>query len=77
MVDILGVKCEVNVVCIVGDDLLEDLIGIWILIYVGFVMSKINEEEVVLMLEVLCEFGEVQEEIEVMWVSVMMLVDVL
>ena len=73
MVDISGVKREVNVACIAGDDPLEDLIGTWTLIHVGFAMSKINEKEAALTLEVLRELGEAQEEIEAMRASAAML----
>lgn len=73
MVDISGVKREVNVACIAGDDPLEDLVGAWTLIHVGFAMSKINEEEAALTLAVLRELGEAQEEIEAMQASAAML----
>ena len=66
MVDISGVKREVNVACIAGD-------GTWTLIHVGFAMSKINEKEAALTLEVLRELGEAQEEIEAMRASAAML----
>ncbi|MGX0879034.1 hydrogenase expression/formation protein HypC [Roseovarius sp. MBR-154] len=72
-VDISGVTREVNVACIVGDGPLEDLIGAWALIHVGFAMSRINEKEAALTLEVLRELGEAQEEIEAMRASAAML----
>jgi len=72
-VDISGVTREVNVACIAGDGPLEDLIGAWALIHVGFAMSRINEEEAALTLEVLRELGEAQEEIEAMRASAAML----
>lgn len=65
MVDVLGVCCEVNIVCVVGGDFV-DFVGCWMFIYVGFVMSLIDEDEVEKMFEVLCGFGEVQEILEVM-----------
>ena len=73
MVYISGVKREVNVACIMGEDPPEDLIGTWTLIHVGFAMSKINEKEAALTLEVLRELGEAQEEIEAMRASAAML----
>lgn len=72
-VDISGVTREVNVACIAGDGPLEDLIGAWALIHVGFAMSRINEEEAALTLEVLRELGEAQEEIKAMRASAAML----
>lgn len=67
--DVSGVRREVNVACIVGDAPLEDLIGAWALIHVGFAMSRINEEEAAKTMEVLKMLGEAQEEIEAMRAS--------
>ncbi len=73
MVDISGVKREVNIACIVGDEPLEKLIGTWSLIHVGFAMSRIDEKEAALTLDVLRQLGEAQEEIEAMRASAEML----
>lgn len=73
MVDISGVQREVNVACIAGDGPLEDLIGTWSLIHVGFAMSRIDEKEAALTLDVLRQLGEAQEEIEAMRASADML----
>ena len=73
MVDVSGVRREVNVACIAGDAPIEDLIGTWTLIHVGFAMSRINEEEAAKTLEVLKMLGEAQEEIEAMRASQEML----
>lgn len=73
MVDISGVQREVNIACIVGDEPLEALIGTWSLIHVGFAMSKIDEKEAALTLDVLRQLGEAQEEIEAMRASEKML----
>ncbi|SFO35853.1 Hydrogenase maturation protein HypC [Roseovarius lutimaris] len=73
MVDISGVKREVNIACIVGDEPLENLIGTWSLIHVGFAMSRIDEKEAALTLDVLRQLGEAQEEIEAMRASAAML----
>lgn len=72
-VDVSGVRREVNVACIAGDAPVEDLIGAWALIHVGFAMSRINEEEAAKTLEVLKMLGEAQEEIEAMRASQEML----
>ena len=66
MVDVSGVRREVNVACIVGKDPIDDLIGAWALIHVGFAMSRINEEEAAKTLTVLKMLGEAQEEIKAM-----------
>lgn len=73
MVDVSGVRREVNVACIAGDVSLDDLVGSWVLIHVGFAMSRINEEEAAKTLEVLRMLGEAQEEIEAMRASAQML----
>lgn len=73
MVDVSGVKREVNLACIVNDEPLENLIGVWTLVHVGFAMSRINEEEAAKTMEVLQMLGEAQEEIEAMRASQEML----
>lgn len=64
--DVSGVRREVNLACIAGDGPLEDLVGAWTLIHVGFAMSRINEEEAKKTMDVLRMLGEAQEEIEAM-----------
>lgn len=73
MVDVSGVKREVNLACIVNDEPLENLVGVWTLVHVGFAMSRINEEEAAKTMEVLQMLGEAQEEIEAMRASQEML----
>ncbi|MBU2730753.1 HypC/HybG/HupF family hydrogenase formation chaperone [Acidithiobacillus caldus] len=64
-VDINGVRREVNVACIVDHDHpLESCIDEWVLVHVGFAMSRISEEEARLTLEVLTELGEAQIEMD-------------
>ena len=70
-VDIAGVKRQVNIACIVDEEhSVESCLGDWVLIHVGFAMSRINEEEARLTLELLMELGEAQKEIESIKVSV-------
>ena len=64
--DVSGVHREVNLACIAGDGPLEDLLGAWALIHVGFAMSRIDEDEAKKTMEVLRMLGEAQEEIEAM-----------
>lgn len=69
-VDVCGVKREVNIACIAEPDRpLSDHIGDWVLVHVGFAMSRIDEEEAAKTLELLSELGEVQEELENMRLS--------
>jgi len=66
-VDVAGVKRSVNIACIVDDEhSIESCIGDWVLVHVGFAMSRINEDEAHKTLELLNELGEVQEEIQAM-----------
>ena len=41
---------------------LEELVGEWVLIHVGFAMSRIDELEAKRTLELLTELGEIQDE---------------
>jgi hydrogenase expression/formation protein HypC len=63
MADISGVRREVSVACVV-DGPLEDLVGRWALIHVGFAMSLIDEDEAAKTLEALRGLGEAQETLE-------------
>ncbi|RTL39480.1 MAG: HypC/HybG/HupF family hydrogenase formation chaperone [Candidatus Melainabacteria bacterium] len=66
-VDVSGVKRQVNLTCIVNDEHpVESCVGDWVLIHVGFAMSRIDEEEAKKTLELLHELGEAQKEIESM-----------
>lgn len=65
MVDVGGVQRAINLSCIASDDLpLETCIGAWVLVHVGFAMSRIDEAEAQATLEVLIELGEMQSELE-------------
>lgn len=66
-VNVSGVKRDVNVACILSDEhTIDDCIGDWVLVHVGFAMSRIDEEEARLTLEILTELGEAQEELAAM-----------
>ena len=67
MVDVSGVQREVNVACIIEDGMpIEDCIGYWVLVHVGFAMSRIDEAEAAATIRVLNELGEVQQELAAM-----------
>lgn len=51
----------------------EALIGEWVLVHVGFAMSRIDAEEAARTLEALAALGEAEEEIEAMRESERML----
>ena len=65
MADVSGVRREVNVACI-AEGPLEELVGCWTLIHVGFAMSRIDEDEAAKTLEALRGLGEAQETLEAM-----------
>ena len=66
-VDVSGVKRPVNIACIVDDEHpAQTCIGDWVLVHVGFAMSRIDEEEAHKTLALLNELGEVQEELAAM-----------
>jgi len=67
LVDVSGVKREVNLACVLTDPAdAESVIGRWTLVHVGFAMSLIDEEEAQKTLELLAEFGEMEEELNAM-----------
>jgi len=67
MVDVCGVRRQVNLACIVNEaHTVESCIGDWVLVHVGFAMSRIDEQEAQLTLELLKQLGEAQSEIEAM-----------
>lgn len=69
-VDVSGVKRQVNIACIITEDHpVEACVGDWVLVHVGFAMSRINEEEARQTLQILTELGEAQAEIEAMRLS--------
>ena len=68
MAEVSGVRREVNVAC-VAEGPLQGLIGEWVLIHVGFAMSRIDAEEAARTLEALRDLGEAQETLEQMAVS--------
>ncbi len=66
-VDVAGIKRPVNIACIVDDEHSpESCVGDWVLVHVGFAMSRIDEAEAQNTLELLSELDEIQEEIKAM-----------
>ncbi len=65
MADISGVQREVNVAPVATGPL-EDLVGSYALIHVGFAMALIDENEAARTLEALQGLGEAQETLEAM-----------
>ena len=66
-VDVSGIKRQVNIACIVNEEHpVASCVGDWVLVHVGFAMSRIDEHEAALTLQILTELGEAQAEIEAM-----------
>ncbi|MDK2757913.1 MAG: HypC/HybG/HupF family hydrogenase formation chaperone [Azonexus sp.] len=69
-VDVSGVRRQVNIACIVNEEhSVESCVGDWVLVHVGFAMSRINEKEAAETLKILIEMGEAQAEIDAMRMS--------
>ena len=67
VVDVGGVRRQVNIACIVDDEHPPtSCVGDWVLVHVGFAMSRIDEAEAKRTIELLTEMGEVQTELEAM-----------
>ena len=66
-VDICGVRRQINVSCIVDEaHPVDACIGAWVLVHVGFAMSRIDADEAAATLKLLSELGEAQAELESM-----------
>jgi len=64
-VDVSGVRRTVDVVCVAAPGRpLDDLVGAWVVVHVGFAMALIDEAEAAATLKVLTEIGEAEAEIE-------------
>lgn len=58
-VDIAGVRRRINIACILDEEnSAESCIGSWVLIHVGFAMSKIEEEEALRTLSLIAKLGD-------------------
>ncbi|OCQ99728.1 hydrogenase assembly protein HupF [Oscillatoriales cyanobacterium USR001] len=58
MVNIGGVKRQVNIACIIDENHPpESCLGDWVLVHVGFAMNRIDEEEAAETLNLLREIG--------------------
>lgn len=66
-VDVGGVKREVNIACIVDDEHpAASCVGDWVLVHVGFAMSRLDEAEAAHTLALLAELGDMQAELDMM-----------
>lgn len=66
-VSVAGVKREINIACVVDTDHpVDTCVGDWVLVHVGFAMSRIDADEAARTLAILDELGELNEEREAM-----------
>ncbi len=66
-VDVGGVQRPVNIACVVDEaHPANACLGDWVLVHVGFAMSRIDEAEAQKTLALLNELGEVQDELAAM-----------
>jgi hydrogenase expression/formation protein HypC len=66
-VDVCGVRRQINLACVVDEaHPVASCIGDWVLVHVGFAMSRIDEHEAQLTLDLLTRLGEAQAEMAAM-----------
>jgi hydrogenase expression/formation protein HypC len=66
-VDVAGVRRQVNIMCVVDDEHPpESCVGDWVLLHVGFAMSRIDDAEAAETLRILSQLGEMQAELAAM-----------
>ena len=71
VVDVGGVRRTINIAFIVDEGHpAAGCLGDWVLVHVGFAMSRIDEKEAALTLALLNEMGEVQAELDAMRASI-------
>jgi hydrogenase expression/formation protein HypC len=63
-VDVCGVRRQINISCIVDGRAIESCVGDWVLVHVGFAMSRIDAAQAEQTLKILAELGEMQAELE-------------
>jgi len=67
IVNVAGIKRRINITCIVDETHPPNsCVGDWVLIHVGFAMSRIDEAEASKTLELLAEIGEMQQEMDLL-----------
>ncbi len=70
VVDVGGVKRTINIAFVVDRDRpAHACVGEWVLVHVGFAMSRLDEDEAARTLALLREIGEVQAELDAMRTS--------
>lgn len=66
-VDVCGVRRRINIACILdAEHGAEDRVGDWVLVHVGFAMSRIDAEQAAETLRILEELAELKNEVAAM-----------
>jgi hydrogenase expression/formation protein HypC len=66
-VAVAGIRRQINIACIVdAAHPAASCIGDWVLVHVGFAMSRIDEMQAAETLKILAELGEAQTELDAM-----------
>lgn len=69
-VDVSGVRRQVDVLCVAQQGRpLAELVGVWVLVHVGFAMSRIDEAEAQETLRLLASMDELAGELDAMRAS--------
>lgn len=69
-VDVGGVRRIVNIACIVDEQHPpESCVGEWVLVHVGFAMSRVDPAEAQRTIELLMQLGDIQAEVRAMRAS--------
>jgi len=67
VVEVGGIRRQVNLACVVDEAHPADgCVGDWVIVHVGFAMSRIDERQAAETLETLAELGEMQQEMAAM-----------
>jgi len=70
IVDISGVRREINLACIVSDQHpVQTCVGVWVLVHVGFALARIDQAEATATLRIIAELGWVKQELDEMRVT--------
>jgi len=67
LIEIGGVRRAINIACVLDKDRNHaECINEWVLVHVGFAMSRIDESEAMKTLQLLRELGELYDELHTM-----------
>lgn len=69
-VDVCGIRRPINIACVIdAEHPIESCVGDWVLVHVGFAMSRIDDAQASETLRILAELGEAQAEVEALRAS--------